>query len=123
MRRNDSADRFGRQPGLGDWTEAPAFDSAQVRSSIEPETSPSHRNNSPLLTTGADLLQGTSDPAEVPKGFPVGMTVRHPRYGLGRVVAVGGFAKRRTVTVEFDEGERSETFMVSKCPLQPVGDP
>jgi DNA helicase-2/ATP-dependent DNA helicase PcrA len=49
------------------------------------------------------------------------MTVRHPRYGLGTVVNLGGFAKRRTVTVEFRDDGHSETFIAAKCPLQPVG--
>ena len=37
------------------------------------------------------------------------------------VVTIGGFAKRRTVTVEFEQDARSETFIAAKCPLQPVG--
>ena len=54
-------------------------------------------------------------------GFAVGMSVRHPRYGLGRVVKVSGFAKNRLITVEFDDDGRSETFVAGKNPLQPVG--
>jgi DNA helicase-2/ATP-dependent DNA helicase PcrA len=77
------------------------------------------------LMTGADLLSdgessSTSAP-QLPVGFAIGMTVRHPRYGLGTVVNLGGFAKRRTVTVEFRDGGHSETFIAAKCPLQPVG--
>lgn len=76
----------------------------------------------PLLMTAADLLAGNTAPAEIPQGFTVGMLVRHPRYGLGRVTSVGGYANRRTVSVDFDDGTRSETFITAKCPLQPVGD-
>jgi len=72
------------------------------------------------LMTGADLLNGTSAPAAIGSGFAVGMTVRHPRYGNGTVRDVGGYSKRRTVTVEFDDG-RQETFIADKSPLQPVG--
>ena len=73
------------------------------------------------LTTGADLLAGTAQPAPIPQGFAVGMTVRHPRYGLGTVVQVSGLSKRRTVTVTFEDGNTQETFVIAKCPLQPVG--
>jgi DNA helicase-2/ATP-dependent DNA helicase PcrA len=75
----------------------------------------------PLLMTGADLLNGTGAAAPMPTGFAVGMTVRHPKYGQGTVTSISGFAKRRTVTVVFQNGDRSETFVAAKCPLQPVG--
>ena len=79
------------------------------------------RESRPLVTTAADLLNGTAEAAEIPQGLAIGMTVRHPRYGLGTVVTISGFAKRRTVTVEFEQDDRSETFIAAKCPLQPVG--
>lgn len=76
----------------------------------------------PRLMTGADLLAGAAArAAELPMGFTVGMSVRHPQYGLGRVVKIGGFAKNRTITVEFEDDGRSETFVNGKNPLQPVG--
>ncbi len=76
----------------------------------------------PRLMTGADLLAGAAArAAELPVGFTVGMSVRHPQYGLGRVVKIGGFAKNRTITVEFEDDGRSETFVNGKNPLQPVG--
>jgi DNA helicase-2/ATP-dependent DNA helicase PcrA len=75
----------------------------------------------PRLITGADLLAGAAArPAEVPLGFALGMSVRHPQYGLGRIVKIGGFARNRTITVEFDDDGRSETFVTGKNPLQPV---
>ncbi len=73
------------------------------------------------LTTAADLLNGTRTAVDLPQGFALGMPVRHPRYGLGTVVDVGGFGPRRTVTVSFADGDRKETFVASKSPLQPVG--
>lgn len=78
------------------------------------------------LMTGADLLNSGSEAStttgpQLPIGFAIGMAVRHPTYGLGTVVNIGGYAKRRTVTVEFRDDGRSETFIAAKCPLQPVG--
>ncbi|MGE5192550.1 MAG: hypothetical protein ACM3U2_08610, partial [Deltaproteobacteria bacterium] len=70
-------------------------------------------------TTGADLLNGTSQPVEFPLTFTVGMTVRHPQLGLGQVVEAQGTGKWRTVTVEFQSGA-PVSFVVHKCPLQPV---
>jgi DNA helicase II / ATP-dependent DNA helicase PcrA len=79
----------------------------------------------PLLTTGAALLNGTGEAVELTdvgsSTFAVGMRVRHPKYGMGTVTHIAGFAKRRTVEVEFASGNRTETFSASHCPLQPVG--
>ena len=77
--------------------------------------------DSPLLTTGASLLNGTHEAATLGRGFAVGMLVRHPRYGLGTVIDVSGFARERTVTVKFHEDDRTTSFETSHCPLQPVG--
>ncbi|HEY2253769.1 MAG TPA: UvrD-helicase domain-containing protein [Planctomycetaceae bacterium] len=74
----------------------------------------------PKLTTAADLLNGTKNAVEFPLTFSVGMTVRHPQLGPGRVTEAQGIGKWRTVTVIFDSGE-PVSFVVHKCPLQPVG--
>ena len=73
------------------------------------------------LTTGAALLSGQQQEAELPIGFNVGMKVRHPRNGIGTVMNVGGYSRHRTVTVRFETSELEETYVVSKCPLQPIG--
>ena len=75
----------------------------------------------PFLTTGAALESGQRDTVDIPTGFGQGMQVRHPRYGLGHIVEVGGYSRHRTVTVEFHDGGRRESFIVAKSPLQPVG--
>jgi hypothetical protein len=72
------------------------------------------------LITGADLLNGTHTPVEYPATFSVGMKVRHPQLGLGEVVEAQGSGKWRTVSVSFQSGE-PVSFVVHKCPLQPVG--
>ncbi len=75
----------------------------------------------PKLMTGASLLSGDKTAAEIPTGFAIGTQVRHPRYGLGTVVDVGGFGAKRSITVKFPTDDRTETFIASKAPLQPVG--
>jgi DNA helicase-2/ATP-dependent DNA helicase PcrA len=100
---------------------APAWSALpESRSGAEPRR-PLDSGSKLKLTTAADLLNGTRTAASLPQGFALGMQVRHPRYGLGTVVDVGGFGARRTVTVTFADGARRQTFMASKSPLQPVG--
>ncbi len=75
----------------------------------------------PLLMTGADLLKQIPEAAEIPQGFSIGMRVRHPRYGVGTVMSMSGYARKRTLNVLFDREEESQTFMAAHCPLQPLG--
>ncbi len=74
----------------------------------------------PKLTTGASLLNGESGAVAIPQGFGVGQKVRHPRYGLGTIIAADGFARNRRVTVAFDDDHARKTFIAAKSPLQPV---
>ncbi len=87
-----------------------------------PHVRPTHGQlpGRPRLMTGADLLNGNAKPVEFPLTFSIGMTVRHPQMGLGRVTDAQGAGKWRTVTIAFNSGE-SVSFVVHKCPLQPVG--
>lgn len=75
----------------------------------------------PLLMTAADLLKGNQKAAAVPNLFAVGMQVRHPHYGRGTILELAGTPRRRTVRVEFEADQMEKTFVVDKCPLQPVG--
>ena len=73
-----------------------------------------------MLTTGADLLNGTATAVAMPQPFAPGMSVRHPRLGVGSVIEAQGVGKWRTVTVLFASGQ-TQSFVSHKCPLQPVG--
>ncbi|WP_437191638.1 UvrD-helicase domain-containing protein [Planctomicrobium sp. SH527] len=92
--------------------EPPEEDTIQLR---EPESKPAL----PKLMTGASLLGKDPMTVKLPVGFSIGQQVRHPRYGRGVVIEIGGFGARRTVTVNF--ADRQETFVASKAPLQPIG--
>jgi DNA helicase II / ATP-dependent DNA helicase PcrA len=76
----------------------------------------------PALMTGADLL-AAAESREPPSagGFTVGMSARHPRYGVGKVVKISGVSRNRLITIQFDDDGRTETFVAGKNPLQPVG--
>ena len=77
---------------------APAMEPVAQRLSRRMDHLPGDSSR-PLLTTGADLANGTTRSVELPQGFAVGMTVRQPRYGKGTVVYVSGLARRRSVSV------------------------
>jgi len=86
-----------------------------------------HAHNKPQLPaimSGADLLKQkeagdvSGQPSEL---FPVGSAVRHPRYGRGTVVKAAGGTGRATVTVQFESDDLEQTFVASRCPLQPIG--
>lgn len=75
----------------------------------------------PLIMSGADLLNGSKKPTEVPQGFRLGQQVRHPRFGVGTVTQATGLGRHKIVKVTFDDSKREETFVVGKAPLQPIG--
>jgi DNA helicase II / ATP-dependent DNA helicase PcrA len=76
----------------------------------------------PSLMTGADLLaSAASREPESAGGFTVGMSARHPRYGVGKVIKISGFSRNQLITIQFDDDGRTETFVAGKNPLQPVG--
>lgn len=96
-------------------------DPSRSRSSARKKYPGKRPEGQPLLMTAADMLKGNQRAAEVSGLYFQGMTVRHPHYGRGTVLAVSGTARRRTIRVEFETDGRTETFVADKCPLQPVG--
>jgi DNA helicase-2/ATP-dependent DNA helicase PcrA len=84
--------------------------------------SPSRAANRPAakLMTGAELL-ARHEAEPIGPTFTVGMSVRHPRYGVGKVLTVSGAGRRQTVSVRFDQDAREESFIAARSPLQPVG--
>jgi DNA helicase-2/ATP-dependent DNA helicase PcrA len=64
--------------------------------------------------------QGSSEPAISPDDFHQGMVVRHPEYGLGKVIALGGTGVRRSATVAFASAAGQKKFMLSQSPLRPA---
>lgn len=85
-----------------------------------PRERPSPRPVVVRLTTAAELA-GTvaADPAS-PEDFRLGMTVRHPGYGLGKIVALSGSARSRTAKVQFPGSSEPLAFVLRSCELKPV---
>jgi DNA helicase II / ATP-dependent DNA helicase PcrA len=66
----------------------------------------------------AEGVPGTSRRAFV-DGFRLGMRVKHPAFGLGRVVEKSGSGETVKVTVKFDNG-RTTKLLVRYAPLEPA---
>jgi DNA helicase-2/ATP-dependent DNA helicase PcrA len=76
----------------------------------------------PQLTTAAELANGGNALAPVsPEDFTQGGLVRHPQYGLGRIVALSGSGSERKATVEFPPPAGRMNFFLVGTTLRPVG--
>ena len=77
------------------------------------------------LQTAASLVSEEEVPKKKPPRpdpnvFVHGMRVKHPEYGLGKIIALSGNGKDRTATVNFvTVGEKS--FVLSRSVLEPLG--
>ena len=92
----------------------------EPRAFESPSTAPV-RQPGPALTTAAELATGASNaPSAPPEAFLEGMLVRHPEYGLGKIVALSGFGPRRTATVNFTSSAGQKKFVLQQSPLRPL---
>ncbi|HVC96674.1 MAG TPA: UvrD-helicase domain-containing protein [Pirellulales bacterium] len=114
-----SADGFG--PHTDDepvWTpsdESPEKPREVRREGPNPAPVPAAR---PRLTTAAELAAGqVGATALAPDVYKQGMLVRHPEYGLGKVVALSGSGPRRTATVNFVSGAGQRKFVIEQSRL------
>ncbi|MBI3836554.1 MAG: UvrD-helicase domain-containing protein [Planctomycetia bacterium] len=74
------------------------------------------------LTTAAKL-HGTETaelPHTSPDAFHQGMVVRHPEYGLGKVVALSGSGAKRSATIAFASLAGQKKFMLAQSQLRPA---
>ena len=72
-----------------------------------------------MIGSEDDSARKTTPPCDVNQ-FRVGMRVTHPKYGLGKVAALGGSESARTATIHFaTAGVRK--FRLKESPLRPVG--
>jgi DNA helicase-2/ATP-dependent DNA helicase PcrA len=73
------------------------------------------------INSAAELFAELTPQQKVsPESFFQGMLVRHPEYGLGKVVALSGAGPRRTATVAFLSGIGEKKFVVSQSALRPA---
>ncbi|MGA2033228.1 MAG: UvrD-helicase domain-containing protein [Thermoguttaceae bacterium] len=73
------------------------------------------------LTTAAELANGgLAAPPIAPDAFQHDMLVRHPEFGLGRIVALSGSGAGRQATVDFVSHAGRQRFTIHGSPLRPV---
>ena len=73
------------------------------------------------LTTAAELANGGRPTSTIsPEDFYQGMLVRHPRHGLGRVVALSGSGSSRKATVDFNPTIGRKKFVLGQSKLRPI---
>jgi DNA helicase II / ATP-dependent DNA helicase PcrA len=83
-----------------------------------PEPVPSRTPREFRLTTAAELGGGSAPSANL-NAFRPGVSVLHPQYGIGRIVAIDGAGPDRKGRVAFTIGSE-RTFVLSKSPLKPL---
>ncbi|MBN2216715.1 MAG: UvrD-helicase domain-containing protein [Pirellulales bacterium] len=96
---------------LGEWDECRR----------EPAFAPPRMAGGLGLTTAAELA-GQGTPKSVsPDAFHQDMLVRHPKYGLGRIVALSGSGDDRKATVDFTSSAVGrKKFVLKSSPLRPL---
>ncbi|HEV3136457.1 MAG TPA: 3'-5' exonuclease, partial [Pirellulales bacterium] len=74
------------------------------------------------LATAAELhgTEAAEKPHILPDAFHQGMVVRHPEYGLGKVVALSGSGARRSATIAFASFAGQKRFMLAQSQLRPA---
>ena len=98
--------------------EPPYVEPVLSRPQAEPQT---HVPLAMQLTTAAELANGGEpSPPVSPDAFHQNMLVRHPKYGLGRVVALSGAGASRKATVDFTSSAGRKKFVLGNSPLRPV---
>ena len=59
-------------------------------------------------------------PGVSPEVFRQDMLVRHPEYGLGKIVTLSGSGTRRSATVNFASSAGQKKFLLAMSPLRPA---
>lgn len=72
------------------------------------------------LRTAADLLADQSRRRFSPNVFTQGMIVKHPEYGYGEIVALGGAGPKRIASVKFYDHAEEKKFRLLHSPLEPA---
>jgi DNA helicase-2/ATP-dependent DNA helicase PcrA len=97
------------------------FGDPEAVDDLAPSERSAPRATAPLMTA-AELSNAAT--AEVrrtaPEAFHLDMIVRHPEYGLGKVIALSGTGIKRTATVAFASTAGEKKFRLAQSDLVPV---
>ena len=98
----------------------------------EVQKSDSENGKVARMVTAAEMLRaddshdGIDPPAPEPfepippEDYSLGMLVKHPQYGPGKVMALSGKEDKRTATIQFLNPPEQRKFRLAFCELQPV---
>ena len=87
----------------------------------QPRTAGAMQLTTMQLTTAAELANGGKPaPPVSPEVFHQGMLVRHPKYGLGRIVALSGTGAGRKATIDFPRPTGRKKFVLASSRLRPL---
>lgn len=123
--RDSSEMEFPAEVDHGD-PDFPAQDAAEPweEFSTSPEVrEPSAAARSPArIVTAAEFAGQKSAAAEGahPDDFVLGLVVRHPEYGLGKIVSLSGSGVRRTAMVAFATCTTMRKFVLAQSELVPI---
>jgi len=104
--------------GLDD---AVAFAPSGLEAPPEAASARPARGDGAGLTTAAELAGAVASGPVSPEVFHQDMLVRHPRYGLGHIIALSGSGDARKATVDFSSTAGRKKFVLKASPLRPVG--
>ncbi|HEY2893893.1 MAG TPA: UvrD-helicase domain-containing protein [Pirellulales bacterium] len=107
-------------PSEWDSSEGEEIASSQPNTAV-PRVSSAAASARPLAT--ANELGGgpaLAAPPISPDVFFLGMIVKHPEYGLGKIVALSGKGSRRMATVAFASAAGERKFVLAQSPLRPT---
>jgi DNA helicase-2/ATP-dependent DNA helicase PcrA len=76
------------------------------------------------VRTAAEMLGESPQPTRRPvEAFQLGMLVRHPEYGPGKIVEISGSGLKRSAAVNFFGGAGCKKFRLAFSPLEPITSP
>lgn len=101
------------------------FDVHDIHADAPPTADAGKPEPAITLATAAELGDAAlpAGAAVSPDEFAHGQVVRHPQYGLGKIIALSGAGPRRVATVAFASTAGQKKFVLSQSPLRPVKSP
>jgi DNA helicase-2/ATP-dependent DNA helicase PcrA len=106
---------------LDDALHALPDDDADINQDDTPPPSKAEKQSKfAALKTAAEMLEQQSRPRVSPNAFTQGMTVQHPEYGYGEIVALSGAGPKRIAAVKFYDYAEEKKFRLLFSPLIPV---
>ena len=97
------------------------LDDLSEEGELEADRGAEPTNASALMLSAAEMMGDKPAPPKAsPDAFQHGMLVRHPEYGVGKILALSGKGKKRQASVRFLGPQPDSEFILAFSPLQPM---